>query len=363
MSTVFADDTTVAFDPKRAEAFAGRMMEMLNLSTISLMTSIGHQTGLFDTLADLPPSNSNEIAQAASLDERYVREWLGAMVTGSIVEYDRESRTYWLPAEHAATLTRAAGVDNLASLTQYVAVLGGVEQKLIDCFRNGGGVPYSDYPRFHAVMAEESGRVFDATLVQRTLPLVPGLIAKLEEGIAVADVGTGSGHAVNVMAQAFPLSSFTGYDFSAEGIGTGRAEARRLGLANARFELRDVATIDAIEQYDLITAFDAIHDQIQPREVLKRIAAALKPGGVFLMADIAAATELADNVGNPIAPMLFSVSAMHCMTVSLSAHGEGLGAMWGKEKAIELLREAGFAYIEVTQIPGDIMNNYFICRK
>jgi len=360
MSTVLAEQT---FDTARAEAFGGRIFGLLNDAAISLMVSIGHQTGLYDKLANLPPSTSDDIANAASLDERYVREWLGAMVTSRIVEYDADARTYALPAEHAATLTRAAGVDNLAFFAQYIAVLANVEQQLVDCFKNGGGVPYAQYPRFQAVQAEESARVFDATLISRTLPLVDGIIDRLNDGIAVADVGTGSGHAINVMAQAFPLSSFTGYDFSAEGIAAGRAEARALGLANARFEMRDVATIDAVEAYDLVTAFDAIHDQVRPREVLKRIAASLRPGGVFLMADIAASTDLAQNLDNPIAPLMFTVSAMHCMTVSLSAGGEGLGAMWGKEKALELLREAGFDAIEVAQVPGDIMNNYFIARR
>jgi 2-polyprenyl-3-methyl-5-hydroxy-6-metoxy-1,4-benzoquinol methylase len=360
MSTVFADET---FDTQRAEAFAGRMMEMLNLGALSLMTSIGHQTGLFDTISELPPSTSAEIAKAASLNERYVREWLGAMVTSRVIEYDQLTGTYWLPPEHAASLVRASGADNLASIAQYVPILAGVEQPLLECFRNGGGLSYSYYPRFQEVQAEETARVFDTTLVQRTLPLVPGLIEKLENGIAVADVGTGSGHAVNVMAQAFPLSSFTGYDFSSEGIAVGRSVARKLGLANARFELRDVATLDADEAYDLITAFDAIHDQVHPRRVLSRIFAALKPGGVFLMADIAAATELADNVDHPIATWLYTISSMHCMTVSLSAGGEGLGTMWGKDKAVELLREAGFAFIDVTQVEGDFINNYFIALK
>ena len=360
MSTAFAEQT---FDQQRAEAFSGRMLEMINDGFVTLMTSIGHQTGLFDVLADLPASTSAEIAAAAKLDERYVREWLGCMVVGKIVEYDRERKTYWLPAEHAASVTRAAGPDNLAFLAQYVALLGSVEEGIVDCFRNGGGLPYSAYPRFQSLQAEETARIYDAALVDRILPLVPGLIAKLERGIDVADVGTGCGHAINVAAAAFPKSNFTGYDFSHEGILAGRAEARERGLPNARFEVRDAATLDVEGAYDLITAFDAIHDQVKPREVLRRIARALEPGGVFLMADIAAATELAENVDNPIAPVMYAVSCMHCMTVSLSAGGEGLGAMWGREKALELLAEAGFTDVTVTQIAGDIMNDYYIARR
>lgn len=360
MSTVYAEQT---FDQQRADTFAARMLETINHGFVTLMISIGHQTGLFDVMADLPPSTSVEIAKIALLEERYVREWLGSMVVGRIVEYDRQTTTYWLPKEHAVSVTRDAGPDNVAFFSQYVALLGTVEEGIVDCFRNGGGLPYAAYPRFQALQAEETARVYDAALVERILPLVPGLVEKLERGIAVADVGTGCGHAVNVAASAFPKSSFTGYDFSSEGILAGRAEARERGLANARFEMKDAATLDVEGAYDLITAFDAIHDQVHPREVLRRIARALVPGGVFLMADIAAASELADNIGNVIAPTMFTVSCMHCMTVSLSAGGEGLGAMWGKEKALELLAEAGFTNVAVTQVEGDIFNNYFIARK
>jgi 2-polyprenyl-3-methyl-5-hydroxy-6-metoxy-1,4-benzoquinol methylase len=350
------------FDSAKAEAFAGRMLGVLNSGALALMTSIGHQTGLFDTMSELPPSTTNQIAAAAGLNERYVREWLGAMVVGGIVDYEPETRRYWLTPEHAATLTRAAGVDNIAFTMQYLPVIASVEQGIVDCFRNGGGLTYASFPRFQQVQAEETARVFDLALVSRILPLVPDLPARLGMGISVADIGTGMGHAVNVMAKAYPRSSFTGYDFSQEGIAAGRAEARRMGLSNVRFEVKDVAEIDTPGAYDLVTAFDAIHDQIKPREVLRRIAKSLAPGGVFLMADIAASSDLRNNIGHPLAPTLFTISTMHCMTVSLSHGGEGLGSVWGREKALELLAEAGFASVEVHRVEGDQLNEYFVAR-
>jgi len=213
------------FDDARCEAFAGRMMDVLNGAGITLMTSIGHQVGLFDAMVGLPPATSQRIAEAAGLNERYVREWLGAMLTGGVVEYDPAYGTFSLPAEHAAWLTRAAGTNNLAIQSQYVPLLAQVEQPLIDCFRNGDGVPYSAYPRFQQLMAEESGAVHDAALIDTILPLVTGLPEQLEAGIDVADVGCGSGHAINLMARAFPASRFVGYDFSTEGTQGGRDEA------------------------------------------------------------------------------------------------------------------------------------------
>jgi SAM-dependent methyltransferase len=338
-------------------------MDVLNGASVTLMTSIGHQVGLFDTMAGLPPATSQEIAGAASLNERYVREWLGAMLTGGVVDHDPTAGTYTLPAEHAAWLTRAAGTDNLAGQAPVIPLLAEVEQPLIDCFRNGGGVPYSAYPRFQQLMAEDSGRTHDAALIDTILPLVPGLSARLEAGIDVADVGCGRGHAINMMAHAFPNSRFVGYDFSEEGVQGGRDEAQRLGLTNARFEARDVTTLDAREQVDLITAFDAIHDQAQPARVLAGIAEALRPDGVFLMVDIGASSHAHENMEFPLAPFMYTVSCMHCMTVSLALDGAGLGAMWGEQKAREMLTEAGFTHVDVKRIEDDLFNSYYVATK
>ncbi len=355
--------TDTELDQAKAEAFGGRMVRMLNEGCLALMTSIGHRTGLFDTLATLPPSTSEEIADAAGLHERYVREWLGAMVTGGIVDFDPRARRYRLPPEHAASLTRAAGTDNLALTMQYVALLASVEGEVARCFRAGGGVPYSAYTDFHRLMAEDSATVHDAALVDGILPLVPGLPDRLAEGIDVADIGCGSGHAVNLMARAYPASRFTGYDFSEEGVAAARAEADRIGTTNARFELRDVADLGVEDAYDLVTAFDAIHDQAKPAAVLAGIARALRRDGVFLMVDIRASSTLEENVGHMFAPFLYTVSTMHCMSVSLALDGDALGTVWGRELATSMLRDAGFASIDVTGLEGDVFNDYYIARK
>jgi SAM-dependent methyltransferase len=353
---------TQQLDEARAEAFAERMLDALNTTSVTLMTSVGYRTGLFDTMAELAPSTSQEIAAATGLQERYVREWLGAMVTGRVIDYDPNQRTYSLPPEHAASLTRAAGPDNIAALAPYFPLMGSVESEVIECFRNGGGVPYSAYPGLQEQLDNESRPVYDATLIDKTLPVVPGLPERLEAGIDVADVGCGSGHAINLMAQAFPNSRFVGYDFSDDGVQRGRAEAAAMGLRNARFEAKDVADLEAPGSFDLITAFDTIHDQAQPRKVLSEIAAALRPGGTFLMVDIAASSNVEDNVDHPLGPTLYTFSTLHCMTVSLALGGEGLGTAWGEQKAKELLAEAGFDQVEVRRVEGDIFNNYYVAE-
>jgi SAM-dependent methyltransferase len=353
---------TTVLDPTRTQAFAEQALGIVNSGCLSLMMSIGHRTGLFDTMATLEAATSDRIAAAAGLNERYVREWLGAMVTGRVVEYDASTRTYWLPREHAASLVRTAGPDNLAELAQIVSMLGLVETAIVDTFRNGGGVPYSAFERFHALMAESSRTTLEATLLTKTLPLVPGLVERLETGIDAVDVGCGEGVATRMLAQRFPRSRFVGVDISEDAIASARAEADAAGLTNARFLARDAAAFSAPGSFDFITAFDAIHDQAAPRLVLRNIREALRPDGIFLMIDIAASSHLERNADNPLAPFLFTVSTMHCMTVSLAQGGEGLGACWGEETARELLAEAGFVVADVAKVEGDPLNAYYVCR-
>lgn len=354
---------TAKIDQAKAEAFAGQMIGNLNAAASTMMVSIGHQTGLFETMASMPAATSQEIAKAAGLNERYVREWLAGMATAKVVTFSPKTGKYRLPPEHAASVTRSAGPNNIAAFAQLAPLLALVEGNVIDRFKNGGGVPYSEYPRFQTIMAEMSGQIFDATLIEKTLPLVPGLVKKLKAGIDVADFGCGSGHAINVMAKAFPKSRFTGFDFSEEGISVGKAEAKKMGLRNANFVAGDVATVSVAGAFDLITAFDAIHDQAQPRKVLKNIARALRPGGTFLMVDVAGSSNVEENLDHPLGPFIYTASLMHCMTVSLALKGEGLGAMWGEQKAKELLAEAGFKRVLVKRVEGDILNNFYIASK
>jgi len=345
------------------EEFTQRIVATLDGASLTILLSIGHQTGLLDTMVRLGAATSAQIAEAAGLNERYVREWLGGMTTGHVVDYDAEAATYSMPAHRAGVLTRAAGPNNLAVVAQFLPLLGEVEQKIIGCFRAGGGLPYSEFPRFHKLMAEESGAVYDASLVDVVLPLVDGLVERLRSGADIADFGCGSGHAINVMAQAFPASRFTGIDFSDEAIAAGIQEAARLGLSNAAFESHNLAELDKTADYDVITVFDAIHDQAQPARVLENIHRALRPGGVLLMADIKASSRLEDNVDVPMSTYLYTTSLMHCMTVSLALDGAGLGAVWGTQLATSMLGDAGFDDVRVAEIELDPINNYYIATK
>lgn len=358
-------DSTVS-DPDRAEMFAERFVNALNEGALCLMTAIGHRTGLFDVMNGLPPATSEEIAEKAELNERYVREWLGAMVTSRVVDVFPETQRYQLPPEHAAMLTRGAGADNLAVFAQYISVLGGVEDDIVECFKHGGGVPYSRYPRFHAVMAEDSGQSVLSSLESHIVPLVPGLHDRLTAGIDVLDVGCGAGRIMVRLAGLYPNSRFAGVDLSEEAITTARHAAAAEGLSNIEFTIMDVSDFDEVVEpgsYDLITTFDAVHDQAKPRNVLRGIHRALRPDGVYLMQDISGTSHVHQDIEHPIGPLLYTISCMHCMTVSLAQDGEGLGAMWGEEKTRAYLREAGFGSVETNKLEHDIQNNWYVVTR
>jgi len=355
---------TVEPDAAKMEAFGGKLLDILNGGMAATMISLGHRTGLFDAMATLQVgATSSEIAEAANLNERYVREWLGAMATAGIVEYESGRGAFRLPPEHAAMMTRAAGPNNFACYAQFIPMCASVEDELVEKFRHGGGVPYSSYGRFHEAMAEMSGSIFDASLVEMSLPLVPGMVEKLTAGGAVADVGTGSGHAINVMAKAFPSSQFVGFDFAEEALERGRAEAKEWGLSNAQFAVQDAAKLDQSSQFDFMTTFDAVHDQADPQAMVNGIFRALKPGGYWLCVDVQGSSHVGENLNHPLGTFIYSVSCQHCMTVSLAYDGVGLGAMWGVQKAREVFAEAGFDKIDVHNVPSDPMNNYYVCHK
>jgi SAM-dependent methyltransferase len=354
--------TTRSSDTTKAAAFQARMVGILNSSFLGLGMGIGHHLGLFDMMAGRDWATSAETAQAAGLDERYVREWLAAMVVGRIVEYDGAGK-YRLPPEHSAAITREAGLGNMASRMCFVGYLGEVQEDVVTAFRNGGGVPYSRYPRFLDQLARNSAARFHANLLEVTLPLVDGVEKRLLEGIDVLDVGCGHGRAINVMAQAYPASRFLGVDVAAQSIDGARAEAASWGLRNARFEVRDAAALGDRESFDFITTFDAIHDQVDPASVLRGICTALRRGGTYLCVDIGGSGDLLTDMDHPLGPFLYTVSLMHCMTVSLANGGAGLGTMWGEPLARRMFREAGFDGVEVKRVAGDPTDIYYILRK
>ncbi len=350
-------------DVGRMEAFAGQMMSVINNAALGNMISIGHRTRLFDVMDTLEPATSNEIAESSGLNERYVREWLGAMVCGKIVEFNAANQTYVLPAENAFFLTRKSNEKNMAAIASILPVWSGVEDKIVDCFENGGGVPYSEYGRFYQVMGEISNANVGQNLIENILSQKPELLEALNNGIDVLDIGCGDGKILMALAKEFPNSAFIGVDLCSEPIRAAQNAADMAGLENVQFIEADVLEFGFDKQFDLITTFDVIHDLAFPGKVLEKINSLLNDNGQYLMMDINASSKLENNEEHPLAPFLYTASTLHCMSVSLAQGGMGLGTVWGVEMAQEMLKDAGFDVVEIENYEHDMMNNYYFCSK
>jgi SAM-dependent methyltransferase len=357
---VNAPETNI--DQQRVKAFAARVMHSYAESVLTLMLDLSGRTGLLDALAQ-GPGTSDALAERAGLEERYVREMLGSLVTGEFVEYEPASGVYTLPPEHAVCLT-GSDVRNMTPVSRATTLLAQHVPAVARAAREGGGVPYDAFrPEFTSVMDAMSRGRMDTVLVNAILPASADLPARLEAGIRAVDVGCGTGHAVNLMAQAYPNSTFVGYDLGADAIASATNEATELGLTNASFEVLDVTALPTDPPFDVAFAFDSIHDQVDPAGVLARIYASLAPGGRFVMVDIKASSRLEENIGNPYAPWLYGVSTLHCMTVSLAHGGAGLGTVWGEQLARRMLADAGFVEISTHDIPGVPHNMTYVSSK
>ncbi|HMB74563.1 MAG TPA: class I SAM-dependent methyltransferase [Gammaproteobacteria bacterium] len=364
MCNVVATRPADEFAGNQLPDFETRFLNALNEGGMLLLCSLGYRSGLLSAMASGAGFTSSELAELAHLNERYVREWLGGMCAAGIVAHDPQTVTYRLPPEHAALLSETGDV-NLAVYAQYLPLLGGIEDDVLHCFRHGGGVPYERYTRFHEVMAQDSAQTVLPALFDGILPLAAALTERLEAGIDVVDLGCGRGLAIMTMAERFPASRFTGYDLSHEAIAWARDRAAEQGLENIRFEARDLSDFDAtaaVAAFDLALTFDAIHDQARPLNLLRGIRRTLRDEGVYLAQDIHSSSHHHKDADHPLGALFYAISTMHCMTVSLAQGGEGLGTMWGRERAREYFTRAGFGEIEVHQLPHDVQNDYWVLR-
>lgn len=355
-------------------SFSEKLLHILNYGALNLAMALGYRTGLFDIMDTFDaPQPVSILAERAGLNARYVREWLGVMVCGGIVDLSRDrdgNDLYYLPRAHADLITRRAGNANLGVYTQEIPLLTSCAfDAVAEGFRNGQGVPYGNYPRFQHFMAQLADAKHRQVLVDVFLPSVDRgkLVERMGRGIRVCDLGCAEGVAMILMAEAFPASKFVGIDISERVIQKARSRAEEKGLRNVVFLKQDASTLREnprlVSAFDYVTAFDAIHDQTRPLDALKGIHAILRQGGIFSMVDIAASSQLAGNRNHPMGMFLYTVSLMHCMPVGLVDGGTGLGMMWGRQKAVEMLREAGFKQVEVKDIPDDPFNLHFFCRK
>jgi len=359
---------------QKKEAFAAKMSSILNHGALNLAMGIGYRLGLFEALDELAqPADAREVAARSGLSVRYVREWLGVMVCGGVVEISagRDGQElYHLPGEHADLITTRAGSANMGVYTQEIPLLTRLALDEVQAgFRTGQGVGYETYGSFYDFMGQLAAAKHREVLLGSFLPGVDGgeMVKRLEHGIRVCDIGCAQGTALLLLAEAFPRSEFAGLDISRREIEAARTRAKERGLGNVSFEVRDAADLGSArewaESFDYVTAFDAVHDQSRPLEALKGVVSILKKGGWFSMVDIAASSRMAENRDHPMGAFLYAVSLMHCLPVGLVDSGAGLGMMWGRDRAVDMLKQAGFARVEVQDMADDPFNVHFFCRK
>jgi 2-polyprenyl-3-methyl-5-hydroxy-6-metoxy-1,4-benzoquinol methylase len=357
----------------KEEKFAGFMTQVLNYGSLNLALGMGYRLGLFEALAKFEGyASCDELAGEAGVSPRYLKEWLGVMACGGVVELtcdDDGQEAYRLPQEHAAYLLKGSKL-NLGVYTQEIPLLTANAGDAVErSFKSGQGVGYERYPEFQDFMAELADAKHKSTLVETFLPSVDGgdMLKRLEAGSAVCDLGCGSGLAARLMAKAFPKSHITGMDFSPQAIDSAKQAAKAEALGNLSYVLEDAAAVaqkpEYAARYDYITAFDAIHDQSHPDKALMGVRHMLRSGGVFSMVDIAAESGHKGNLEHAMGPFLYTVSLMHCMPVGLNDNGHGLGMMWGKQLAVKMLEEAGFKEVKALEMDFDPFNLHFQCKR
>ncbi len=335
-----------ALDMEKAEGFFGKAMGDLSGMITVWLASIGDRYHLFQNLAVRGPATAGELAARAGIDGHYSREWLAAMASAGYVDYDPTTQRFTLPPEHALIVSEEGSPFFLAGFYQQFRSVFRLGDRLADAFGSGTGIPISAYDDdWFGGMGRNTSSWFDNFLVQEWIPAIPDALAKLEQGALVADVGCGRGGALIRLAKAFPASSFVGYDLVEASLASARESASAEGVGDRiRFERLDIEN-GLPETFDLVTAFDVVHDAAHPATFLRAIKQGLRPDGLFVCLDFNSSEHLEENAG-PVGVFLHGSSIVYCMTTALAEGGEGLGAAGLHEpKLRELSAEAGFSSV------------------
>ncbi|HYL57995.1 MAG TPA: methyltransferase domain-containing protein [Candidatus Acidoferrales bacterium] len=322
--------------------FSAQVSGDIGSAMLGAMSYIGDRLGIFRALADAGSVTSAGLAERTGLSERYLREWLSAMAAAGYVNYDVAAKTYAMPAEHAMVLARDDSPFFAGGFIEMIVPQMSIAPKVMESFKNGRGVPQSEYPaETWEAMERSSAAMYRHSLVRKWLPAMPQVVEKLSAGGSSLDVGCGAGRAAIAIATAFPRAKVFGFDAHAGSLERARANARAAGLADRiTFDVVDCTKLPTA-QFDFISTFDVVHDSVDPDALLKSIRGALKPGGTYLMVEVNVSSKLEDNI-NPMGKLMYSMSTLYCMTTSLAHGGAGIGACMGEAKARELVAAAGF---------------------
>lgn len=338
-----AAETPVTETEFSTEAFAGQVVTDIAATLSGVLTSLGHKLGLYKAMAGAGPISSVDLAAKTGTEERYIREWLNNQTSGGYVFFDEESRTYTLPDAHVPVLADEESPVFLVPALEVAASLWLDEEKIAALFRTGKGMAWGDHHHRLFCGSEALFRPgYKTHLVETWIESVPGLRAKLEAGVRVADVGCGHGASAIVLADAFPNSTFIGFDAHEDSIDVARERASEAGVeTNLRFE---VSRADKYEEgdFDLICFMDCLHDMGDPVGAARHARNALTSDGSLLLVEPAAGDRVSDNI-NSVSRLYYAASTAVCTPCSRSQEvGAALGAQAGEAALAEVLRDAGF---------------------
>lgn len=311
-----------------------------------MMAYMGDRLDLYSALAELGTATSQELADSTGLDERYVREWLSANAAAGYVNYDPESSAFSMSPEQFVIFGQDGHPACMQGFFQAVVSTYLDEPKATEVFRSGEGLPWSDHNACLFCGTERFFRpLYAANLIENWLPSLDGVTRKLERGARVADVGCGHGASTILMAQAFPNSTFHGFDFHEPSIEHARERARSAGVAgNTIFEVVAAKEYPGSD-FDLVTVFDALHDMGDPVGASSHILGSLKEDGTFMLVEPAAGDALEDNL-HELGVIYYSFSTMVCTPASRAQEvGLALGAQAGEKRLTDVLRRGGFTRV------------------
>jgi len=346
-----------AIDTDKLMGFVFRAVDEVGATLNTALVVMGDRLGLYRAMAGAGPLTPAELAERTGTAERYVREWLNAQAAGGYVDYDPDSCRYSLSPEHAMALTDESSPAYLPGFFQIA--LGSVADspRITEAARTGEGVGWHAHSQDVFDGCERFFRPgYNANLLSAWLPALDGVVAKLERGATVADVGCGHGASTILMAEAFPNSSFVGSDYHDGSIATARQRAAEAGVADrARFETAPAASYSGTG-YDLVTMFDCLHDMGDPAGAARHVRQSIAPDGTWLIVEPAAGDRVEDNL-NPVGRAYYGFSTLLCTPASLSQEvGLALGAQAGESRIRDIVTSAGFSrFRRASETPFNIV--------
>jgi 2-polyprenyl-3-methyl-5-hydroxy-6-metoxy-1,4-benzoquinol methylase len=353
MSTI---QQPVEVDGDKLHQFVFQAVEEVGATLNTALVVMGDRLGLYRAMADGRWLTSAELAASTATAERYVREWLGAQAAGGYVAYDPETNRYSLPPEQRVAMTDTESPAYLPGIFQIA--LGSVidSPRIVEAARTGGGVGWHEHVHDVHEGCERFFRPsYNTNLVTEWLPALDGAVDKLQRGAVVADVGCGHGSSTVLMAQAFPSSTFVGFDYHEGSIETARARAEEAGVSDrVRFHVAAAAEYDGT--FDLVTMFDCLHDMGDPVGAARHVLGSLSQDGTWMIVEPNAGDQVQDNL-NPVGRAYYGFSTLLCTPASLSQDvGLALGAQAGEAKIREVVEQAGFTrFNRVAETPFNLV--------